>query len=65
VIQNLPDAPVSLTNDLTTTTDKVIRFIWTDGASDGGTPVIDYVVIYDQGTGNFVQLSQSVTTKYY
>jgi len=47
------------------TTDKVIRFTWTDGASDGGTPVIDYVVIYDQGTGNFVQLSQSVTTKYY
>ncbi len=65
MIQDVPDAPVSLTNDPTTTTDKVIRFTWIDGASDGGTPVIDHAVSYDQGTGNFVQLSQSVTTKYY
>ena len=65
MIRNVPDAPLSLANDPSITTDKVIRFTWTDGASDGGTPVIDYAVSYDQGTGNFVQLSQSVTTKYY
>ena len=65
MIRNVPDAPLSLANDPTTTTDKVIRFTWADGATDGGSPVIDYTVSYDQGTGTFVQLSQSVTTKYY
>ena len=46
-IQLVPDAPVSLANDPTTTTDTNIRFTWSDGASDGGTPVVDYAVYYD------------------
>lgn len=50
VIQNVPDAPVSLADDPTTTSDVQIRFTWSDGASDGGTSVIDYTVYYDQGT---------------
>jgi hypothetical protein len=56
---------VSLTNDPTTTTDTVIRFTWADGASDGGSPVIDYTVYYDQGTDSFVELISGVTTQYY
>ena len=47
VIQLVPDAPVSLTNDPTTTDDTRIRFSWSDGASDGGTAVLDYAVYYD------------------
>jgi hypothetical protein len=47
VIQYVPDAPVSLTNDPLTTVDTTIRFTWADGASDGGTSVIDYTVYYD------------------
>lgn len=47
VIQLVPDAPVSLTNDPLTTIDSTIRFTWSDGASDGGTGVIDYTVYYD------------------
>lgn len=47
VIQNVPDAPVSLADDPTTTSDVQIRFTWSDGASDGGTSVIDYTVYYD------------------
>jgi len=54
VVRDVPDAPVSLLNDPTITTDKVIKFTWADGASDGGTPVIDYTVSYDQGTNTFV-----------
>jgi hypothetical protein len=63
----VPDAPVDLANDPTTTTDTVIRFTWNDGASDGGTAVIDYSVYYDQGTGSgtFVLLESNVPTAYY
>ena len=47
VIQYVPDAPITLTNDPTTTSDTVIRFTWSDGASNGGSSVIDYAVFYD------------------
>ena len=65
VIQLVPDAPVSLTNDPSTTTDTQIRFTWADGASDGGTAVIDFAVYYDQGSNNFVVLDSAVTTRHY
>ena len=40
---------------------------WTDGASNGGTPVLDYKIIYDQSIGNYITLveghiSNSYTT---
>jgi hypothetical protein len=57
----VPDAPVSLTNDLSTTTDTVIRFTWSDGASDGGTAVIDYSIHCDLATGSFFELESGIT----
>ena len=65
VIQLVPDAPVSLTNDPTVTTDTQIRFTWSAGASDGGNAVIDYAVYYDQGTDSFVLLDGAVTDQFY
>jgi hypothetical protein len=65
VIQLVPDAPVSLTNDPSITSDLVIRFTWNDGSSNGGTVVIDYAVYYDQGTTNWILLESGVTTNYY
>ena len=64
-IQLVPDAPVSLANDPTTTTDTSIRFTWSDGASDGGTPVIDYAVYYDQDSDSYVLLDDAVLDKFY
>jgi len=67
VIQLVPDAPINFANDPLTTTDLVIRFTWTEGASNGGTAVIDYDVYYDQGsaTATYVVLAEAVTTTYY
>jgi hypothetical protein len=59
------DAPISLANDILTTTDTTIRFTWSDGSSDGGNAVIDYTIFYDQGTNTFVELEVGVTTQYY
>ena len=67
VIQYVPDAPISLQNDLSVTTDTVIRFTWLDGISNGGTPVIDFAVYYDEGAGtdSFVLLDGAVTDRFY
>jgi hypothetical protein len=65
VIQLVPDAPINLANDPLTTTDSIIRLTWSDGASDGGTAVIDYSVYYDQGTDNYVLLDAAVLNQYY
>jgi hypothetical protein len=43
----VPDAPINLTNDLSVTTDIVIRFTWNAGVSDGGSPVLDFDIYYD------------------
>ena len=52
----VPDAPLSPTNDPAVTTKSVIGFNWLDGASNGGTSIIDYRIWYDQSTDNFVIL---------
>ena len=65
VIQSVPDTPITLVNDPTTTTDTLIRFSWSDGVNNGGTPIIDYTVYYDQGSSSFVELESGVTTQFY
>jgi LEA14-like dessication related protein len=46
VIQLVPDAPVSMTNVPEVTDASNIKFTWSDGVSNGGTPVIDYKILY-------------------
>lgn len=62
----MPDAPINLLNDLLTTSDTTIRFTWAEGESNGGTPVIDYSLYYDQGLGSdFILLADSLTLNEY
>lgn len=63
----MPEPPINLANDPTTTTDIVIRFTWDEGLNNGGVPVLDYDVYYDQGSqvGSFILLEEAVLTKYY
>lgn len=46
-IQKVPDAPVNLQNDPTTTDDTKVRFTWEEGPSNGSSVVLDYDVYYD------------------
>lgn len=59
----VPDAPLSPVNDPTITTNAVIGFNWLDGASNGGTSIIDYRIWHDQSTNNFVVLKTGHLTK--
>lgn len=62
LIKLVPDAPVDLVNDLTVTSDSVVRITWSDGVSNGGSSVLDYRISYDQSTGSFIQLATGVLT---
>jgi hypothetical protein len=66
-VKLVPDAPLSLTNDGTTTDDLKIRLTWSAGVADGGTPVLSYSVYYDEGlgTGVYVLLVSGLTTEEY
>lgn len=63
VLQTVPDKPTDLTNDASTTSTTVIKFTWLEGASDGGQPIIDYRLLYDQSTDDFITLVESYTLK--
>ena len=43
----------------------MIGLTWIDGISDGGMPVIDYMVQYDQATGDWIDLESGVVNQYY
>jgi hypothetical protein len=43
----VPDAPVNLINNFAVTNKAVIQFSWSNGVSDGGSPVLDYRVSFD------------------
>lgn len=60
-----PDAPTSLARDPIATTTSQIGLTWEDGPSDGGLPILDYRVSFDQGVGNYIVVQSSLTEKSY
>lgn len=49
----VPSPPLSVIRNNNLTTITQISLNWTQPASNGGSPIIDYAVSYDQGTGVF------------
>ena len=49
IILTIPDAPTSLADVPSTTNANQIGISWVIGASEGGTPVLDYTILYDHG----------------
>lgn len=50
-VEVIPDAPINLVNHPEITSDSVIGISWSDGLSDGDSPILDYRIVYDQSTG--------------
>lgn len=65
MIQYVPDAPNTLTNVPEVTDASKIKFTWVDGTSDGGTPVIDYKILYALEGDAFTELETGVLTQSY
>jgi hypothetical protein len=64
-VKLVPDTPINLLNDASTTTDLTIRFTWSEGASNGGVSILDYHVYYDQGSSTWIFLASTGTDKFY
>jgi hypothetical protein len=63
LVAYVPDAPV-LANDLTTTSDSVIKITWTE-PFNGGSEILGYSLSYDQGIGQMTELEASWTLTEY
>jgi len=59
----VPNPPTNLARDVLTSTPTAIGLTWSDGASNGGSPIIDYQILFDQGTNNFTITSAGITTR--
>jgi len=59
------DAPINLANNTLVTDKTKIGLTWSPGSSNGGKPIIDYQISWDQGTGKYVVLASGVTTTNY
>jgi hypothetical protein len=60
VILTYPDPPINLVETVSERSASSISFTWSNGVADGGTPVLDYRITYDQSTGDYVILSSGV-----
>lgn len=61
----VPDAPVTLANNAAVTASTQVGLTWSAGAFNGGSPIIDYKLSYDQGTGTWTQFADGITTTSY
>jgi len=65
VILSVPSAPVSLQENTTITSINAVGFTFSNGASTGGSAIIDYRIWYDQSINNWIVLDTNVTTLNY
>lgn len=63
VAATVPDAPIQLTRDDYLSSREVIAFSWNEGTGNGGSSIIDYRVSFDQGTGDFIVIGDTFTSK--
>jgi hypothetical protein len=61
----VPDAPISLQDNPSVTDDTKIMITWSANPNDGSTPVIDYLIHFDQGQGNYIELEQNIVATQY
>lgn len=65
VILTKPDAPVSIMETESERSITSITFSWSDGLSDGGAPIIDYRISYDNALSAWEVRAENVQTKSY
>jgi hypothetical protein len=64
-IYTVPDAPIDLREDSTSRTSTTITVLWDDGASDGGSPIIDYRISWDRGMDEWEYLADGIIYEIY
>jgi len=57
----VPTAPLSLANNAGVTASGIVGVTWSAPSSDGGSPVIDYQIMYKTGSAAFSILANGIT----
>lgn len=65
IIWLVPDAPITLSNNPAVTDGLQIGVVWSDGASDGSTPVLDYKLWYALEADDFVVIQDGILLREY
>lgn len=65
MIYTNPDAPVDIYEVVSQRTSSSISFTWSEGYSDGGSPVLDYRISFDDAIGSWAVLEDAVTYRLY
>jgi hypothetical protein len=60
IILMIPDSPINLVNVPEITLATQIGLDWVEASENGGTPVLDYTVSYDQGIGVYTTFASSI-----
>ena len=50
---SIPNAPILLANNVAVTASGTVGLTWSQGAYDGGSPIIDYSISYKLGSGAY------------
>lgn len=61
-ILRVPDAPVSLSNVPSVTSSSTIGLTWLDGADNGGTAILDYIISFAKVPDEYSTLEVGVTS---
>ena len=64
VVYVVPDAPINLVKNIELSNDSQMAFSWEPAAFDGGQPVTEYRVQYDQAEGLFIPLETVTDPEY-
>lgn len=62
IILTYPDAPLNLAETVLARTASTITFTWSAGVANGGTPVLDYSITYDQALSTFTPLASGIAS---
>jgi hypothetical protein len=65
IILTVPNAPRYLGETVSARTENSITFTYSAGAANGGAPVLDYRISYDQASDTYIELESGVTTLSY
>lgn len=61
MLLTVPDPPTGLSNLPLITSGSRIGITWQAGAMNGGAPVLDYTILWDNATGSFSVYASGVT----
>lgn len=59
------DEPTAITETVASRTATSITFTWTAPATNGGTPVIDYTIFFDQALSTYTLRASGITATSY